>query len=214
MLPRVMLACVCLFVVNCTARAYDAPPLITDRPQRAWSAAATWEGGKVPGVGARVQIQEGHAVSYDLASDQVIRSIHIAGSLTFARDRNTKLCVGLIKIQPGTDASEDGFNCDAHPPVVDPNKPRPALEVGSANAPIPAQFSSVIRLTYVEGLDKESCPAIICCAGRLYYMDAARQHLGEAVYDREAWREGCRCSRRHHRLASRRPLDCHCDLPS
>lgn len=167
MLPRVMLACVCLIVVNCTARAYDAPPLIRTAQSGAWSAAATWEGGKVPGAGAQVQIQEGHAVTYDLASDQVIRSIHIAGSLTFARDRNTKLCVGLIKIQPGTDASENGFNCDAHPPVVDPNKPRPALEMGSAISPIPAQFSSIIRLTYVEGLDKETCPAIICCAGRL-----------------------------------------------
>lgn len=79
MMPRVMLACVYSLVVNCTARAYDAPPLIRTAQSGAWSAATTWEGGAVPGAGARVQIQEGHAVSYDLASDQVIRSIHIAG---------------------------------------------------------------------------------------------------------------------------------------
>ena len=55
----------------------------------------------------------GHTVIYDLKSDQAIRSIHVAGMLTFASDRDTQLDVGLIKIQPGDDASEDGFNCDA-----------------------------------------------------------------------------------------------------
>src|SRR5687767_9874809 len=65
----------------------------------AWSAAATWEGGKVPAAGARVQVRTGHRVVYDLDSDQVIRSIHVAGELAFSRDKNTRLDVGLIKIQ-------------------------------------------------------------------------------------------------------------------
>jgi hypothetical protein len=86
-----------------------------------WSAADTWEGGKPPAAGARVQIRTGHTVSYDMKSDAAIRSIHVAGVLTFARDRDTVLTVGLIKIQAGNDASEDGFNCDAHtkPPYRD-----------------------------------------------------------------------------------------------
>ena len=55
-------------------------------------------------------------VTYDVRSDVVVRSIHVAGTLTFAPDRDTRLDVGLIKIQPGDDASEDGFDCDAHVP--------------------------------------------------------------------------------------------------
>ena len=95
-----------------------------------WSAPATWEGGKVPGAGARVQIRTGHVVTYDMSDEKAaaIRSIHVAGTLTFARDRDTRLCVGLIKIQPGDDASENGFDCDAHAPEPKPGEPLPALE--------------------------------------------------------------------------------------
>lgn len=132
-----------------------------------WSSPDTWEGKKVPDAGARVQVRAGHMVTYDVASDRVIRSIHVAGTLTFARDRDTRLDVGLIKIQPGDDASEDGFNCDAHLQPPDPAKERPALEVGTANDPIPAGHTALIRLAAVDGLDKETCPAIVCCGGRM-----------------------------------------------
>jgi len=144
-----------------------AVPLVRTAQSGPWSDDKTWEGGKAPGAGARVQIREGHAVTYDLNSSAVVRSIHVAGTLTFARDRNTRLDVGLIKIQPGDDASEDGFDCDAHLPNPDPAKPKPALEIGTAAEPIPAKFTALIRLHHVEGLDKETCPAIICCAGRM-----------------------------------------------
>jgi len=137
-----------------------------------WSAAATWEGGKVPAAGARVQIRTGHRVEYDVRSDQVIRSIHIAGMLSFARDRDTRLDVGLIKIQPGDDASENGFDCDAHMPASDPHAARPALEVGTPDRPMPAGHAALIRLTYVEGLDRQSCPAIVCCGGRMDFHGA------------------------------------------
>src|SRR5581483_3452028 len=133
----------------------------------AWSTPDTWEGGKVPGAGARVQVRNGHAVVYDVSSDQVIRSIHVAGTLSFAHDRDTRLDVGLIKIQAGDDADEDGFNCTAHLKEPDPQAPRPALAVGTAENPIPAGHTATIRLAAVEGLDKESCPAIVCCGGRL-----------------------------------------------
>src|SRR5262249_27264654 len=119
-----------------------------------WSAPGTWEGGKVPPAGSRVQVREGHAVTYDVESDRVIRSVHIAGTLTFAADRNTRLDVGLIRIQPGDDAGEHGFDCDAHIMEEKSCAERPALEVGTAERPIPAKYTATIRLTYVEGTDK------------------------------------------------------------
>src|SRR5262249_38300837 len=144
-----------------------APVLIRSAQSGPWSSPDTWEGKKVPQAGARVQVRAGHTVTYDVASDRVIRSIHVAGTLTFARDRDTRLDVGLIKIQAGDDASEDGFNCDAHPNRAEPTQDRPALEVGTANDPIPAGHTARIRLAAVEGLDKETCPAIVCCGGRM-----------------------------------------------
>ena len=47
-------------------------------------------------------------------SDQAIRAIYVAGTLTFARDKTTRLDVGLIKVQPGEEYSEEGFDCDGH----------------------------------------------------------------------------------------------------
>jgi hypothetical protein len=138
----------------------------------AWSAPATWETGKVPTAGAKVQIRSGHAVTYDLKSEQVIRSLHIAGTLTFARDKDTRLDVGLIRIQPGDSTAEEGFDCDAHVTEPEPGTPRATLEVGSADQPIPPQHTALIRLTYVDGLDKKSCPAIICCGGRMDFHGA------------------------------------------
>src|SRR5207244_41150 len=35
-----------------------------------------------------------------------------------------------------------------------------------------ARFSALIRLTHVEGLDKQSCPAIVCCGGRMDFHGA------------------------------------------
>jgi uncharacterized protein (TIGR03067 family) len=143
------------------------PALVRSAQSGAWSAPDTWEGGKVPGAGARVQVRAGHTVVYDLSSDRIIRSVHVAGTLTFARDRDTRLDVGLIKVQPGDDADEDGFNCAAHLKEPDPASPQAALEVGTAGSPIPAGYTATIRLTPVEGLDRESCPALVCCGGRM-----------------------------------------------
>ncbi|HYT94036.1 MAG TPA: G8 domain-containing protein, partial [Gemmataceae bacterium] len=102
-------------------------PLIRSARSGPWSAPQTWEGGKVPAALARVQIRQGHRVVYDLRSDDVMRFVHIAGTLTFAADRDTRLNVGLIKIQAGDDATEDGFDCDGHIPDIAPGKERPAL---------------------------------------------------------------------------------------
>jgi hypothetical protein len=138
----------------------------------AWSDASTWQGGKVPGAGSRVRVAEGHIVTYDLDSDQVIRMIHVAGTLTFARDRSTRLDVGLILIQAGENASESGFDCEAHIAAPDAHKSRPALEVGMPDEPVPANVTARIRLHYIDGMDKQSCPAIVCCGGRMDFHGA------------------------------------------
>jgi hypothetical protein len=143
------------------------PALVRTAKSGPWSDAATWEGGKVPAAGARVQIRDGHRVVYDINSEKAIRFLHVAGTLTFATDKDTRLDVGLLKIQAGDDCSEDGFDCDAHIPNPDPKKPRPALEVGTPNQPIDAKHTALIRLVYFDGQDKGSCPAIVCCAGRM-----------------------------------------------
>lgn len=153
--------------------AADTPPLIRSAASGAWSEPATWEGGAVPGAGARVQVREGHKVVYDVADDRVVRSIHVAGTLDFARDRDTRLVVGLIKIQAGDDASENGFDCEFHAPAaVEPGAPRPTLTVGTADDPIPAGKTALIRLARVEGLDEVTCPAIIDCGGRMEFHGA------------------------------------------
>jgi len=132
-----------------------------------WSAATTWEGGQLPAAGARVQIRAGHAVVYDQANGPAIRLLHVAGQLSFAPDCNTRLDVGLLKLQPGALCSEDGFDCDAHLAEPDPNLPRPTVLVGTPLRPIAAGQTALIRLIYFEGMDRESCPALVNCGGRL-----------------------------------------------
>src|ERR1019366_1148820 len=71
------------------------PPIVRSAQSGAWSAPATWEGGKPPAAGARVQVRAGHTITYDMKSDRVIRSIHVAGTLRFSPDKDTRLDVGL-----------------------------------------------------------------------------------------------------------------------
>jgi hypothetical protein len=119
-----------------------------------------------------VQVRPGHTVLYDLKSEQPIRSIHVGGVLRFAPDRDTQLDVGLIKIQAGDDASEDGFECDAHQTEPDATRPKPALEVGTPARPIDPRYTAVIRLVHCDGLEVQSCPAIVCCGGRMDFHGA------------------------------------------
>jgi G8 domain len=151
-------------------------PLLRSARSGAWSDPAIWEGGRVPAAGDRVQVRTGHAVTYDVNSPAVIRSVHVAGTLAFAPDRDTRLDVGLIKVQPGDDPSEDGFDCEAHLQPPDPSRPRPALEVGTPDRPVEAGHTALIRLTPVAGLDPKSCPAIVCCGGRLDLHGAPLNH--------------------------------------
>lgn len=122
---------------------------------------------QVPAAGDVVLIRAGHTVIYDVASDAVVRAIHIGGTLRFARDRETKLCVGLLKVQRGEDISEEGFDCHAAVSHGANDAPQGVLEVGTVNEPILAAHQALIRLTYIEGLDKLSFPALVCCGGRM-----------------------------------------------
>src|SRR5262245_23498891 len=137
-----------------------------------WSTPATWEGGRVPAGGDKVQVRTGHTVLYDVRSDQVIRSLHITGTLTFAHNRDTRLEVGLIKVQPSDSTEEDGLDCESHLPAPDRSRTPPALLVGSPERPIDARPTALIRLHYVEGMDRQSCPAIVCCGGRMEFHGA------------------------------------------
>lgn len=164
-----------LFLILATHTCHAAEPVIIRSAQSGpWSASATWAGGKVPTAGASVQIRTGHAVIFDTNANA--RAIFIAGTLSFAHDRDTQLDVGLIKIQPGDDTSEEGFSCDAHLPDVDPSQPKPALEVGTGAQPVDAKHTALIRLVYFEGMDPQSCPAIVCCGGRMEFHGAELNH--------------------------------------
>ena len=65
-----------------------------------------------------------------------------------------------------------------------PGKPKPALLVGTPDAPIPAKFSALVRLHYLPGMDRDSCPAVVCCGGRMeFHGRALVPLLGEAEPD-------------------------------
>ncbi len=142
-----------------------------------WSDASTWMNKRVPGAGDNVQVRTGHVVTYDANSDDAVRVLHVAGTLTFAHDKSTRLNVGLLKVQPGEECSEDGFNChevvDAAPTVDDSRRAgdstpyRAALEIGTRDNPISANFTAAIRLTHFEGMDTNSLPALMNCGGRM-----------------------------------------------
>lgn len=150
-------------------------PVVRSAKSGAWSEGQSWEGGKVPPHGCRVLVRAGHDIVYDRGEETPVRSLHIAGTLRFATDRDTRLDVGLIKVQAGEDVSEEGFDCGAHVPDSVPANTvatRASLLVGTAERPVEAGHTALIRLTYFEGMDKESCPAIVCCGGRMEFHGA------------------------------------------
>jgi hypothetical protein len=151
-----------------------------------WSDPATWENGRAPKANDRVQIRQRHVVTYDVASDDPIRMIHVGGTLTFSHEKSTRLNVGLLKIQPGEECSEDGFVCAVHddaikseqktPAVPAPSveslasmseAEKPALEIGTPDDPMPAGVTATIRLVYFDGTDRDALPALVCCGGRM-----------------------------------------------
>jgi hypothetical protein len=137
----------------------------------------------VPPAGSKVLVRAGHQVTYDVSSDAVIRSVHVAGTLSFAPDRDTRLDVGLLIVRPGEDLSETGIGTAPgaageahehhHHDAGNASGPRPALEIGTADRPIDANHTALIRLTYVDGMDKDTCPALVDSGGRMDLFGAA-----------------------------------------
>ncbi len=140
-------------------------PVVRSAKSGNWEKADTWADGRVPAPGDTVLIRPGHRIVYAGNSDKPYRAIHVGGMLTFDPDRDTLLAVGLLKIQPGESTIEDGFDCDAHLEMPKAGAAKPALEVGTPEAPI--RKSAIIRLHYFAGMNKETLPAIICCGGRM-----------------------------------------------
>jgi hypothetical protein len=153
--------------VLAAATAPAAAADLRSRQSGAWTARETWDAGRAPQKGDRVIVRAGHTVLYDADSQAVIRLVQVAGTLEFARDRNTRLEAGLILVTPSEEPSEEGFDCHANPKMIAHGKARPALLIGQPGSPIPGKFQALVRLHYVEGMDRESCPALICCGGRL-----------------------------------------------
>src|SRR5688572_4331831 len=131
---RLSRSCVALLFLFGTAHAGEA--VVRSAASGPWSAPATWVDGQVPGAGTRVLVQAGHRVTYDVNSDAVLRSVHVAGTLAFAPDRDTRLDVGLLMVRPGDSVSEDGIGTagvHAHDHHEHGNAagPQPVLEIGT-----------------------------------------------------------------------------------
>jgi hypothetical protein len=158
--------------VGATAPPVPGPTTVMSAKSGPWSSKGTWDAGRIPKAGDRVVVRAGHHVGYDVDSREVIRLVQVAGTLEFAADRNTRLEVGLLTITASEEPSEQGFDCHASPKPPAEGKARPALIVGRPGSPIPSKFNALIRLHYIEGMDKASCPAIVCCGGRMDFHGA------------------------------------------
>jgi hypothetical protein len=148
----------------------DVPFEVRSARSGQWSDPATWMDKRMPRAGESVQIRAGHKVTYDVRTESTVRVLHVAGTLTFARDRSTRLNVGLLKVSPGVECSEDGFNCHEtaeSPEAGDPKMAKAALEIGTRENPIPANVTATIRLTYFDGMDTNTLPALMNCGGRM-----------------------------------------------
>lgn len=137
-----------------------------------WSEATTWEGGSVPAAGARVHVREGHKVVYDIDSDVTLRTVFVGGTLRFAHDRDTRMNVGLLRVDEMDCPTEEGFDYVHFDDATVPLAERATLQVGTPDEPVAAGKRALIRLVAVEGLDPESCPAVVCCGARMEFHGA------------------------------------------
>lgn len=154
-----------LLMVASVSSSANANPVRTVKSGN-WSDPSTWESKIIPRAGDKVVIRMGHKILYDVSSTEVIRGLQVGGELRFDPTKNTRLEIGLIRVQPGDEYSEEGFDCDGHFVAQDKVVDMPLLEIGNANNPVHADKKAIIRLHYQEGMKKDSCPAIVCCGGK------------------------------------------------
>ncbi len=163
-IPSLVLALIGFGLAVGSATAEESP-VVYSRQSGPWSAKETWDAERVPQSGDRVVVRRGHHVAYDVDSREVIRLVQIAGTLEFAADRSTRLDAGLISIIASEEPSEEGFDCHHPHEIPHAEGPRPALLIGKPGSPIPIEHTATVRLHYIEGMNKESCPALINCGG-------------------------------------------------
>ncbi len=138
-----------------------------------WSDPKTWSLNRIPKAHDRVMITRGTFVRYDVKSSEKIRLLQVVGTLSFARDRNTELHVGILKVLNSDQCSESGFSCtfvSEEESDTDGNSNKtqlPSLLIGTPSQPIPAKYSAKIKLHYFEGMNKKDAPAIACCSARM-----------------------------------------------
>ena len=145
-----------------------AAPVIRSTRSGPWSAAATWEGGKVPGAGS-ARPQSGRAMRSSSTRSPSSRSVRstLPARCRLPATRTPGSTSASSRFRPATSPAKTASTATPTWPTPDADMPRPALEVGTPDRPIDAKHTALIRLHYVDGMDKESCPAIVCCGGRM-----------------------------------------------
>ena len=110
-------------------------PTVTSVAGGAWSAPATWSGGKVPAAEDRVAISPRHDIVYDVVSDAKLGCVEVRGRLRFRPDANTRLKTANLMVM------DEGY-----------------LEVGSAGTPIAPNVTAEIIIAD-QKIDRKLDPA-------------------------------------------------------
>ena len=129
----------------------------------------------MPAAGDRVLVARETRVVYDVQRDDVIRLVQVVGTLTFARDRDTELNVGVLKVQNSDDVQRERLRLRLSPAsnvAGEPQQPREgdAADAGSRHARTSRfrpKYTARIRLHYLEGMNKDDAPALVCCSARM-----------------------------------------------
>jgi hypothetical protein len=87
-----------------------------------------WTANRLPGRGESALISAGHQITYDVQSDVEVGRLQIQGTLSFARDRSTRLDVGNVIVDRGG-----------------------ALDMGTPSNPIPRAVTAELRLVIAAG---------------------------------------------------------------
>ncbi len=159
----VVIAAAALTASGCATHTFD----IRSAASGNWSDVGTWQPRRQPHAGDRVLIEPEHRVTYDVRGEDAIRSIAVAGALTFAADRDTELNVGVVTVYgAGQEIVPDDVGAsdvhDHHAPAAVGGG---VLAVGTPDQPIPAPYTARIRLHGLGGMDEDTAPALVCRPG-------------------------------------------------